>query len=406
MTNASISFLERYLGFVLCAFLTTFYKTITLFGARSSSVKAKKIVFVKFIEQGALVLHLGTFKEAAMQYGAENIFLCTFLSNAPLTQILNVFPEKNQIFINEKSFSRFCIDFIMALLTIRAKSIDSVIDLEFYSRATAIFCFLSGASKRAGYHRYQGSQNYRGDLFTHKLSYSHYVHLAESSWSLLKSLELPVQNLPALDVPARNFKTTEMQFTPGSDDLIRLGKLLDYPSEIPERLLVINPSLNDALPLRKWPAENYRKFILQFNERFPGHQFVFTGREDEYTLTEEFIRSLSLSNTVNLCGKTHLRDVLTLYSKSKLLLTSDSGPAHFSTLTDINTIVLFGPETPVLYGPLSEKAKVLYLSLPCSPCFNVYNNRLSPCRDNVCLKRITVEQVMEAAQKIFAGVMN
>ena len=36
---------------------------------------------------------------------------------------------------------------------------------------------------------------------------------------------------------------------------------------------------------------------------------------------------------------------------SKLLITNDGGPSHFATVTPIQTMVFFGPETGKLYGP-------------------------------------------------------
>jgi len=398
MTNASISALEKYLGFLLCYLLNAFHKISSVFSSgKAQNETSKKIVFVKFIEQGALVLHRNTFIEAAHRYGAKNIFLCTFSSNAQLADILNVIPAENRIFIHEKSLGAFTVDFVKALFRIRKERIDSAIDLEFFSRATAIFCYLTGAGKRAGFHRYKGLQNYRGDLFTHKLSYSHYVHVGDSSWCLLKSLELPVENLPTLDIQLKE-NITEICFTPTAEDRARLDDLLGYEAT-GQSIVVINPSLNDTLPLRKWPEANFKQFTEQFSARYPQFKLVFTGRADEEQLTAKFIASLNIS-AVNLCGKTELRDILTLYTQSKLLLTSDSGPGHFATLTPVHAIVLFGPETPVLYAPLSKRTHVMYNPPPCSPCYNVYNNRLSPCGNNICMQRITVDDVMKAARQI------
>jgi ADP-heptose:LPS heptosyltransferase len=402
MTNASIYALEQYLGFLLCYILSGFRKIALIFsGKQHENEASKKIIFVKFIEQGALVLHKNTFAEAVMQYGESNVFLCTFLSNAQLVDVLNVIPVGNRIFINEKSLIQFAGDFFKALVRIRNLHIEAAIDLEFFSRATAIFCFLTGAEKRAGYHRYLGLQNYRGDLFTHKLSYSHYVHVGDSSWCLLKSLELPVKNLPALDIHLPENKT-EICFSPTPDDFVRLEKLLGYKVSESDALIVINPSLNDVLPLRRWPKEYFKQFVFRFKERFPQYKFVFTGRSDEQELTTRFIQSLNLDGAVNLCGKTELRDILTLYTQSKLLLTSDSGPAHFAAITSVKTIVLFGPETPVLYAPRSSRTRVLYNPPPCSPCYNVYNNRLSTCTNNICMQGITVDEVMKTANEILS----
>ena len=400
MTNASISALEEYLGLLLCYLLNVFHQLVSLFNnGKAQNERSKKIVFVKFIEQGALVLHRNTFLEAVKQYGADNIFLCTFSSNAQLVDILNVIPAENRIYIDESSLSVFTVGFIRALSTIRKQNIDTAIDLEFFSRATAIFCYLTGARKRAGYHRYMGLQNYRGDLFTHKLSYSHYVHVGDSSWCLLKSIELPSKDLPALDITLKE-NVTEICFSPTADDLAKLEMLLGGNADSTTPLVVINASLNDTLPLRKWPEENYKMFVQELNIRFPETKFIFTGRPDERELTQRFISSLNLKDSVNLCGKTELKDILTLYSQAKLLLTSDSGPGHFATLTPVHAIVLFGPETPVLYAPLSKRTHVMYEPPPCSPCYNVYNNRLSPCNNNICMKRISVDQVMKAAEEI------
>lgn len=401
MSHTVIAFMEKYTGLILCWFLTVIRTALCLFSSKKIELPSKKIVFVKFIEQGALVLHLPTFEEAAREYGAENIFLCTFGSNAQLADIVKPVPNENRIFINEQNIFRFALGFLAALRTIRKNNIDTVIDLEFFSRATAVFCYLTGACKRVGYHRYEGLQNYRGNLFTHRLNYSHYVSVGESSWSLLKSIELPVKNLPALDI-LRNNPLAEISFTPTADSLNHLSELLGYNlSELADSI-VINLSLNDALPLRKWPAESYREFIYAFHQIFPSYKFIFTGRKDEYELTAGFMDNLQIPGTINLCGKTDLQDILTLYSCSKILLTSDSGPAHFAAITCIETIVLFGPETPVLYAPLSQRTHVIYEPPPCSPCYNVYNNRISACTNNICMQRISVDAVLQKAKEILA----
>ncbi|RRA97963.1 glycosyltransferase family 9 protein [Larkinella rosea] len=400
MTNNSITLLEKHFGRVGCALLTWVRRVRgVVVKERRVDQPCRKIVFVKFIEQGALVLHQNTFREAADTYGAANVYLCTFAASAQLIDILNVVPRENRITINEKSLWLFTKGFVQALIRIRKQNIDTVIDLEFFSCATAIFCYLTGATKRAGYHRFKGAQNYRGDLFTHRLSYSHYVHVTASSWCLLKSLERPVASLPALDVPVST-RQTEISFTPNQQDLTRFRTLLGEDAENPAPILIVNPSLNDVLPLRKWPAENFAAFVKKFRERFPEHVLVFTGRGDEREKTDRFIHELGEPQAINLCGKTELRDILTLYSRARLLVTTDSGPAHFAAMTPVHTVVLFGPETPALYAPLSERTHVMYNALPCSPCYNVYNNRVSTCPRNLCMQTISVDQVMQTATKI------
>jgi ADP-heptose:LPS heptosyltransferase len=73
-------------------------------------------------------------------------------------------------------------------------------------------------------------------------------------------------------------------------------------------------------------------------------------------------------------------------------LSNDSGPGHFSAVTDLPTFVIFGPETPKLYGSLGNSTPI-YAGLACSPCVSAANHRKTPCHDNVCIQVITPDQV-------------
>jgi ADP-heptose:LPS heptosyltransferase len=74
------------------------------------------------------------------------------------------------------------------------------------------------------------------------------------------------------------------------------------------------------------------------------------------------------------------------------MLTNDSGPAHFASVTDMPVYVFFGPETPKIYGPLGRMTPI-YAALACSPCVAATNHRKSVCNDNVCLQIITPDNV-------------
>jgi hypothetical protein len=72
-------------------------------------------------------------------------------------------------------------------------------------------------------------------------------------------------------------------------------------------------------------------------------------------------------------------------------------------MTPIRTIVLYGPETPLLYGALDPKSFSFFSNLACSPCLTAYNHRNSPCDgDNQCLKVIRPEDVIERALAMLA----
>ena len=94
-----------------------------------------------------------------------------------------------------------------------------------------------------------------------------------------------------------------------------------------------------------------------------------------------------------------------MYAVSTVLVSNDSGPPNFASLTDIQVLVLFGPETPQCYLPLGKNMEMLYADYLCSPCVSAYNHRKSACTDNKCLQAITVEQVMERLSRMVPGII-
>jgi ADP-heptose:LPS heptosyltransferase len=88
-----------------------------------------------------------------------------------------------------------------------------------------------------------------------------------------------------------------------------------------------------------------------------------------------------------------MRELLHLFDIARVLVSNDSGPAHFACLTRIHVVVLFGPEIPERYRPLAASSDVVHTGFTCSPCIGPANQRLSPCNDNVCMKSISIPAV-------------
>ena len=153
------------------------------------------------------------------------------------------------------------------------------------------------------------------------------------------------------------------------------------------------------MPLRKWPTERYIELARRLLERFPGASIAMTGAPNERASIAEVARQVGSPRCFSVAGKTTLRQLMVLYTLSELLVTNDSGPAHFAALTPIHVITLFGPETPSLFRAPTSRTTAIWLGLACSPCVNAYNNRQSPCRNNLCMQGITVDQVFQEAVK-------
>ena len=155
------------------------------------------------------------------------------------------------------------------------------------------------------------------------------------------------------------------------------------------------------LPLRRWPPLCYVELARRLLERFPDLFIAFTGAPAEAGQINRLAHDVGSSRVLALAGKTTLRQLLVLYARSEILVTNDSGPAHFASMTPIHVVTLFGPETPALFAARSPNVSVLWAGIACSPCVNAYNNRQSVCRDNLCMQAITVEQVFERVTGLY-----
>jgi ADP-heptose:LPS heptosyltransferase len=159
-------------------------------------------------------------------------------------------------------------------------------------------------------------------------------------------------------------------------------------------IILLNPNASDLIPLRRWPLSSYISLAQRLLES-PDRLVLLTGTQAEHARAEQLTEAVGSSRCLNFTGQTTFAQLLALYSIADVLVTNDSGPVHFSTLTRTRTLALFGPETPDLYGPLGKDCRIAHARYTCSPCVSAFNHRRSPCSDNRCLQAITVDQVME-----------
>ena len=393
MRATTIRFLDYWLGVPACAFLTV----VRSIAGRTEARKPERLLFLKFIEQGATVLAQDAIARATRAVGRENVFFCVFESNRAILDVIGTVPSTNIICIRDQSLSTFVVDFLTAAMAIRHHRIDTVIDMEFFSRASAIFAFLTGAATRVGLHRFTGELPYRGNLMTHRIQYLPQLHISMQYSILVEAAFHDPLDEPLLKIPLEHIRSTSIQspptFTPTSDEVAGMRARL---GAVTGPIVVLNPNASDLLPLRKWETSRFGELATRILHTYPGALVVLTGAPSEQAIAEALCRSLASPRVISVAGRTSLRELLTLYTLATVLVTNDSGPGHFASLTPVHAIVLFGPETPRLFGPLAPATTVIWKELACSPCVSVFNHRLSPCRNNVCMQSITVDEVFDA----------
>ena len=397
MRTETIRSLDYWLGVPACAALTAVRRLL----GTPAVAAPRRVAFVKFIEQGATVLAQDAVARAVARVGRDNVFFCVFETNRAILDVLGLVPADNVLCLRDRSLLTFAVDFVRILWRMRRERIDAVIDMEFFSRASAIFAFLSGASIRAGLHRFTGELPYRGDLMTQRVQYNPHLHITVQYAVLTEAALGVVVDEPLLKVPAATIDRGHQSaaFSPTADEVAHVRALLAEAGPGGGPVILLNPNASDLLPLRKWGTDRFEDLARRLLAKYPDARLVLTGAPNEQPAAEMLCRTINSPRVVCAAGRTSLRDLLTLYTLSTVLVTNDSGPAHFASLTGVHTVVLFGPETPHLFGSRAPGTTIIWKQLACSPCVSVFNHRLSPCSNNVCMQSITVDDVFDAVRQ-------
>jgi ADP-heptose:LPS heptosyltransferase len=394
---------DAWLGVPVCWLLTICRRLGGLLRRRRDLPAApRRILFIKLVELGANVQACAAMRRAVELVGRENVYFWVFDENRPILEILDIVPRENLLSIRATGPLRLGLDLLRSLWTVRRRKIDAVIDMEFFARASAILAFLTGARIRVGLHRFNSAGPYRGNLMTHRIQHNPYTHvsvyfqmLVEAAAGSANTLPLPKRPLPAERMNPDRFRPTEAE-------LRRVRGLLRRPggSATGGPIVLLNPNASDIVPLRKWPTERFIEVGRRLLTAHPEVTVAITGSPSERRAAEQIVAAIDSPRALSLAGETTLGDLLTLYCLADVLVTNDSGPAQFASLTDIDTVVLFGPETPLLWGPLGSRTHVLWAKLACSPCINPFNFRFSPCKEPRCMLDIAPDQVVEAVNQV------
>ena len=167
------------------------------------------------------------------------------------------------------------------------------------------------------------------------------------------------------------------------------------------RIVVLSPFSGNLLPIRAWPAEHYVALLRGLFERTDDTIVLVMGLPEARDYCRAIFEQIDSPRLVDFIGETKdISEIVDLLSISDLFVTSDSGPPHFASLTDVPTLVMFGPECPMLYGPLGDNVRSVFLGMSCSPCVSAFNHRDTPCVDNRCMKQIEPERILQMSLEV------
>ncbi|MBU3555434.1 lipopolysaccharide heptosyltransferase II [Polynucleobacter sp. UB-Piko-W3] len=144
-------------------------------------------------------------------------------------------------------------------------------------------------------------------------------------------------------------------------------------------------------PSKRWPTEYFAVLAQQLIKQNSNNQIILLGSKNDHSLAQEITsQGQQASNVHNWCGNTSLDEAIALIGMSKAVVSNDSGLMHIAAALQIPQVAIFGSSDPAHTPPLSDRAKIIWLNMSCSPC----HKRVCPLGHLRCLKDILPEQVL------------
>jgi ADP-heptose:LPS heptosyltransferase len=391
--------IDYYVGVPLCFLGSIYQKFVSLLSKRTNNIPPN-VLFIELSEMGSAILVDPAMRKLKKETGA-NLHFAIFKKNKPSLDFLGTVPTENIYTIREDNVFAFALDTLKFFFWTRKRKIDAVIDLELFSRFTALLAGFSGAAYKVGFHAYYNEGLYRGNFLSHKVAYNPHIHIAKNFIALVNALMAAEKEVPYSKtlITDGEIILTKVKFSALEKkpiiDIVR-GCFGNFNSE-KHKIILINPNASELLIQRRWPQPNYVRLIKMILDKCPQALALITGDPRERDEAEKLKTQVDNKRCINFAGRVSFAQLPLLYSISEFMITNDSGPAHFAAITDMPTFVIFGPETPALYGSLGETTPI-YAGLACSPCVSAANHRKTACKDNICLQVIKADRVFATIQ--------
>ncbi|MGB2599591.1 MAG: lipopolysaccharide heptosyltransferase II [Candidatus Omnitrophota bacterium] len=264
-------------------------------------------------------------------------------------------------------------------LELKKRRFDTAIALHPTNRVH-VMLFLAGIAARIGYGRKMGF------LLTRSLPHGKQEgvkHEADYNFDLLGKAGFDVEGA---DITP---------YIVTSDEEKRTVDSMQKSEEMEEGFIAIHAGA--SCPSKRWPAERFARVGDILSEKHNLKIALVGGNETEKY--SSLVTSKMRRKPVDLTGGLLLGELAEFLSRCRVFISNDSGPVHVATAVKAPVLAIFGRKDPGLspkrWGPLGEKCVVLHKDVGCKKC------RAHNCdKDFECLKAISIEEVVEAAEKL------
>ncbi len=384
-SNRIQKFLDRYIGIptVISLFLIkriyAFLRRIVRHQDRElrdpSATRFTKILFIQLSALGDTILAMPTVRAIRLNFPQAKI---SFLASTTNLTYLQHCPHIDQ-------HIEFRYPLHQMIQTLRKNKFDCVIDLEHWSRFSALLAYAIGTSHIIGYN---ATHQYRHYLFSDIVPHIPGKHEVLNFLSIAQLLGC-------------NTEDTSLAVWIDEAEHEWCRNLLAQRHVNPNDLLIVlHPEAGRrGEPRRRWLLEHYVKLIDTLAARYNA-QIALTGAPDEVNVAE-WIVERTKCKVVNLSGKTKINQLAAVFDRADLVISGNCGPMHLAASTGTPVIAIHGPTNSDQWGPWSEKSTCLEAISPCSPCLNLgfeYACQALPDGTSPCMQTIPVSDVLEACE--------
>lgn len=207
------------------------------------------------------------------------------------------------------------------------------------------------------------------------------LHAADMYLDVLK--QLGVQDL----------SNNGLEIFPGEEHFIEAG-IFWQEQQITDSDKLIGFNIGSAVPTKRWPPERFAQVADIFAGR--GYKTVFFGGPMDEEMVAEATGYMQ-TKPIIATGCFAIGGLAAAMRRCSLIITNDSGPMHVAISQKVPIVAMYGPSNPKFYGPYTKDAAIVTAEPPCAGCSDGMKHS---CDDLQCMTRMTVEQVVAAAEKM------
>lgn len=368
MTLREKKLLDYYLGGFLMAILKPVVWLLGRILRRDHDVTPRgEICFIKLLGAGSLVIAFPALLAIRNRYPHLPLSLITTRRIGPFAELLGIFERIHMV--DDSSLTSLVWSGFRCLR--RVFHVDTVVDLEVYSRLSTVLSTVTCARNRIGF--YLETVFWRRHLHTHLIFFNRFSGVYHFYDAI--AIHLGAQSLPMLEC--------------GEWFRKRLGPPSDPPRGM--RRIAIGHGCSD---LGRERMLNESQWLAVFQKRLSPEEaaeIILLGADTDRDLAERIIETVApfFPHVVfrNLCGVLTPADSLRMLSSCREFWGIDSVLLHCARLLGLFCLSYWGPTDPkTRLRPIPGlHEEVYYDKIPCSPCIHVAEG--PPCRgNNLCIQ--------------------